>query len=61
MTYTVRKIYQYTEEVEVEADSGREAKDKASGMEGNRNYDDHLFDCEVIGERDGKPSEPEPD
>lgn len=53
-TYTVRKIYHYTETVEVEADSEREAKDKAMTMEGERNHDDHLYDCEVVGEREGE-------
>jgi hypothetical protein len=46
-TYTVRKVYQYTETVEVEATSEREAKDKAASMEGDRNFDDHLHDCYV--------------
>lgn len=50
MKYMIRKIYQYTEDIEVEAESVREAKDKATSMEGDRNYDDHLYDCEVISE-----------
>lgn len=50
--YTVKKIYHYSETVEVEADSEREAKDKATTMEGDRNYDDHLYDCEVTDERE---------
>jgi hypothetical protein len=47
-TYTVKKIYQYSETVEVVAESEREAKDLAQTMEGDRNYDDFLHDCEVI-------------
>lgn len=50
--YTVKKIYQYTETVEVEAASEREAKNLATTMEGDRNYDDHLYDCEVTNERE---------
>ena len=50
--YTVRKIYQFTESVEVQADGEREAKDKATTMDGERNYDDHLYDCEVVSERE---------
>lgn len=50
--YTVKKIYQFTETVEVEANNEREAKDKATTMEGDRNHDDHLYDCEVVGTRD---------
>ena len=50
--YTVKKIYRYTETVEVEAESEREANDKATTMEGERNYDDYLLDCEVISDRD---------
>jgi hypothetical protein len=46
--YTVKKIYQYTETVEVEADSEREAKDIADVTEGERNHDDHLYDCKVV-------------
>lgn len=46
-TYTVKKIYQYSETVEVEAESEREAKDLATSMEGDRNYDDFLYDCEI--------------
>jgi hypothetical protein len=52
--YTVKKIYHYTETVEVEASSEREAKDKATGMEGDRNHDDHLYDCEVVGQRESE-------
>lgn len=50
--YTVKKIYKYSEEVQVEAANEREAKDKATSVEGERNHDDYLFDCEVIGERE---------
>ena len=47
MKYTVTKIYQYTETVVIEADSESEAKDLAANTEGERNYDDHLYDCVV--------------
>jgi hypothetical protein len=48
MIYTVKKIYKYSEEVEVEAASEREAKDKAEQADGQRNHDDYLYDCEII-------------
>ena len=48
MKYTVKKTFKYTEEVEVEADSESEAKDLAIEMDGWRNNDDLLFDCEII-------------
>jgi hypothetical protein len=47
MKYTVKKIYQYTETVEVEADSEMEAKKIAEVTSGDRNYDDFLVDCEI--------------
>ena len=50
--YTVKKIYKYSEEVEVEAASESEAKDKAQQVDGERNHDDYLYDCEVINERE---------
>lgn len=50
--YIVKKIYKYSETVKVEANTGLEAKDKATTTEGDRNYDDHLYDCEVIDERE---------
>lgn len=49
MKYKVKKIYKYTEEVEVEASSESEAKDLAMEMAGELNNDDWLFDCEIIG------------
>ena len=48
MKYTVKKTYKYTEEVEVEAESEGEAKDLAMTIDGERNHDDWLFDCEII-------------
>lgn len=48
MIYTVKKIYKYSEEVEVEAASESEAKDKAEQADGQRNDDDYLYDCEII-------------
>ena len=50
--YTVRQTFKYTVDVEVEASSEREAKDLSDSMEGVRNYDDYLYDCEVLRERD---------
>jgi len=50
--YTVKKIYTYSEEVEVVAESEREAKDIATTMEGDRNFDDSLYDCKVIDTRE---------
>jgi len=35
-TYKVLKRYTYTEEVEVQAETGREAKDKAMEVDGER-------------------------
>jgi hypothetical protein len=52
--YTVAKVYKYTETVEVEAENSREAKDRAQNMEGERNHDDYLFDCEIIAERESE-------
>ena len=54
--YTVKKVYQYTETVEVEADSPQDAKDKAATLEGDRNYDDHLYDCVVTAEHEPSPA-----
>lgn len=48
MKYKVSKIYKYTEEVIVEAESDPEACDKAMYVEGERNHDDRLYDCVVI-------------
>lgn len=50
--YKVTKEYHYTTEVTVEADSAREAQDKADSMEDERNYDDYLYDsvAELIEE-----------
>jgi len=45
--YRVLKYYRYTEELEVEAKDMIEAKSKALGMDGERNYDDYLYDCEA--------------
>lgn len=46
--YTIRKIYHYSETVEVEAESEFEAKNIADHTEGDRCFDDHLYDCEVV-------------
>ncbi|SER35029.1 hypothetical protein [Giesbergeria anulus] len=49
MKFTVRKIFQYTEEVEVEADNSTQAKKLAESTDGEVNHDDTLIDCEIIG------------
>jgi len=46
--FLIRKVYQYSEQVEVEATDESAAKNVAQTMEGERIYDDHLYDCEVI-------------
>ena len=51
--YIVRKTYQYTEDVEVAANSEKEALRFADTTTGERNYDDHLYDCEVVSCEDG--------
>jgi len=51
--YLVRKVYKYSEEVEVEAKDESEAKDEAQHKEGERIYDDHLYDCEIIKKMEG--------
>jgi hypothetical protein len=51
--YLVRKIYKHTVEVEVEAENESEAKDRAQEMDGDRNHDDYLYDCEVIKKLEG--------
>ena len=48
MIYIVRKIYKYSEEVEVIAENETEAKDKAMTVDGKRIHDDTLWDCEVV-------------
>jgi hypothetical protein len=47
-TYRVKKTFKYTEEVEVEAESVTDAKNKAMEVDGELNNDDYLYDCEVI-------------
>ena len=55
MIYTVKKIYKYTEIVEVEAESERQALDLANITEGDVQNDDWLYDAEVIkGERNNE-------
>lgn len=48
--YTINKIYKYTETVEVEAESSREALSMSNNAHGERNNDDYLHDAEVISE-----------
>lgn len=48
-TYTVRKIYKYTELVWVTADNYGEALDLSNMIEGEYQNDDMLYDAEVIG------------
>jgi hypothetical protein len=46
--YKVKKIFKYTETVEVEANSESEARDLAMEIDGERNNDDWLYDCEAV-------------
>ena len=55
MTYTIKKIFKYTETVEVRAESEEEAKDLAQSMDGDYNNDDYLYDCKVIDRKEYKP------
>jgi len=43
--WLVKQEWHYTVEVEVEADSEKEACDKADGMDGDRVHDDYLYDA----------------
>lgn len=52
MIYTIRKIYKYTEIVEVVAGSEREALELANYTEGDVQNDDWLYDAEVIEENE---------
>ncbi len=44
MKYLVTQEWHYTVEVEVEAENENEAKEKADGMEGQRSFNDFLYD-----------------
>jgi hypothetical protein len=55
MIYTIKKIFKYTETVEVRADSEEEAKDLAHCIDGDHNNDDHLYDCKVIKTEEEQP------
>jgi hypothetical protein len=46
--YLVRKIFKYSENVEVEADSEEQVCDLAEKMDGERVHDDWLHDCKII-------------
>ena len=48
MIYTVKKIYKYTEIVEVNADNYAEALELANYTDGDVQNDDWLYDAEVI-------------
>lgn len=48
MKYLVKQEWHYTVDVEVEADSEKEAMDMADSMDGERNHDDYLYDARVI-------------
>ena len=50
--YTINKIYKYTETVEVEAESSREALRLSSSASGERNHDDYLYDAEIVSEQE---------
>jgi len=57
-SYKVRRIWKYTDEVEVNATSPDEAIHIAEQMgEGERNEDDWLFDCEVMHEKNNEAGE----
>ena len=45
MKYTVTQLWGYTVKVDVEAESEKEASDKADNMAGDRQYDDYLIDA----------------
>ena len=48
--YAVKKIFQYSEIVEVEACSREDAKYIAQEIDGDRIHDDTLIDCEIVSE-----------
>lgn len=48
--YKVAKVWQYTEEVEVSANSQKEAKELAESTSGDRQWDDVLHDCLILSE-----------
>ena len=51
--YTVKKIFQYSENVEVAAESEEAAMRAAEREYGDVNNDDlHLYSCEVVDERE---------
>ncbi len=53
-TYRVKKIFKYTETVDVVAENSVEANDKAMYIDGERENDDWLDECEatLISESD---------
>lgn len=48
--YVVRKIFTYSEVVEVEAESRSEAKENAMELDGEPCNDDSLYDCVIVRE-----------
>lgn len=50
MKYLVRKVYKYTELVEVEAICRSDALDLANITEGDVQNDDWLYDAEILEE-----------
>lgn len=52
MRYVVKKIFTYSEEVVVEAESRMEALYAAMYVDGDRNHDDSLYECKIVGEID---------
>ena len=50
--YTVKKIFQYSENVEVAAESEEAAMRAADFADGESNNDDRLYSCEVVDERE---------
>jgi hypothetical protein len=45
--YNVKKVYSYSESVEVQAESEQEAEELAMNLVGERNYDEKLEECVV--------------
>lgn len=48
MLYRVKKIFQYTEIVEVEAESDNQALELSNDIDGDVMHDDTLIDAKII-------------
>jgi hypothetical protein len=55
--FKIKKVFQYTEDVEVDAESREEALELSNSTEGDVNEDDTLMDAKVISEDDIKSEE----